>query len=107
MSPANDSLMATVSYLTISLSPSIWLTDLHKALPLARLDGYDSSEDQFPPKAWLPSNVSLRRLDALKLIPEELYAKYDIVHLRLFVYVIRDANPMPLLNNLKRMLSAF
>ncbi|KAL8718172.1 MAG: hypothetical protein Q9225_004667 [Loekoesia sp. 1 TL-2023] len=88
----------------IGTGTGIWLTDLARELPNARLDGFDSSIDQFPPKAWWPQNVSLRYLDALEPVPEELHGKYDIVNVRLFMFVIQDGDPKPLLANLRNIL---
>lgn len=71
----------------------------------AQLDGFDISLVQCPPPEWLPSNVSIRKLDIYKPLPEELVGKYDIVHVRLFICVIKDNDPVPVLTNLLKMLS--
>ena len=84
---------------------SIWLVDVNRQLPSVHLDGFDNSVDQFPSKEWLPDNISLHRLDVLKPIPEELKGKYDIVHVRLFLAVVQDDDPTPILRNLMDMLS--
>ena len=84
---------------------SIWLVDVNRQLPSVHLDGFDNSIDQFPSKGWLPDNISLNRLDVLKPIPEELKGKYDLVHVRLFLAVVQDDDPTPILRNLMDMLS--
>lgn len=84
---------------------SIWLVDVNRQLPSVHLDGFDNSVDQFPSKEWLPDNISLNRLDVLKPIPEELKGKYDLVHVRLFLAVVQDDDPTPILRNLVDMLS--
>ena len=84
---------------------SIWLVDVNRQLPSVHLDGFDNSIDQFPSKGWLPDNISLSRLDVLKPIPEELKGKYDLVHVRLFLAVVQDDDPTPILRNLMDMLS--
>lgn len=83
----------------------IWLIDVNRQLPSARLDGFDISGGQYPPKEWLPANLSLRTLDVHKPIPEEFKGQYDIVHVRLFLTVVRNDDPLPILNNLMDMLS--
>ena len=83
----------------------IWLIDVNRQLPSARLDGFDVSADQYPPKEWLPANLSLKTLDVHKPVPEELKGKYDIVHVRLFLTVVKNDNPLPILENLMEMLS--
>lgn len=71
----------------------------------AQFDGFDISLTQCPPPEWLPSNVSIRKLDILKLLPDELVGQYDIVNVRLFLCVIRNDDPVPVLTNLLKMLS--
>lgn len=83
----------------------IWLIDVNRRLPSAHLDGFDISADQYPPKEWLPANLSLQTLDIHKQIPEELKGKYDIVHVRLFRAVVCNDDPSSILRNLYSMLS--
>ena len=63
------------------------------------------SPAQFPKKEWWPQNVRLGTLDALGPIPEHLIGAYDIVHVGLFVMMIRNENPVPFLENVKLLLS--
>lgn len=84
---------------------SIWLIDVNRQLPSVHLDGFDISVDQFPAKEWLPDKISLHRLDVLKPISEELKGKYDLVHVRLFLAVVQNYDPTPILRNLMNMLS--
>ena len=44
-------------------------------------------------------------LDVLEPIPEELRGKYDLVHVRLFLAVVQDDDPTPILRNLMDLLS--
>lgn len=88
----------------VACGTGIWLIETARALPHARLDGYDISEEQFP-RHKLPPNVKLSILDAVGLIPEELVAAYDVVHISLFVMLVRNENPAPILRNLILMLS--
>jgi len=84
----------------------IWLVELSKTLPsTTQLDGFDIDLSQFPPKQWLPANVTMHKLDAFSAVPQDLVGKYDIVHLRLFIVLIKHNNPVPLLRNLISMLS--
>jgi hypothetical protein len=84
----------------------IWLTDLKSQLsPKAPLDGFDISADQCPPAEWVPENITLQTLDALAGVPEELIGKYDVDHLRLFVVVVQNGDPGPLIRNAVKMLS--
>ena len=104
-------------YLTITLqfpcmhdidpACSQWLIDISSELPLAQLDGFDISEDQFPCKAWLPSRISLSQLDITENIPQHLEGLYDLVHVQLFLCVVQKDGPAAILNQLVKLLSAF
>jgi hypothetical protein len=61
----------------------------------------------FPPADWLPANVSLRTLDILQPIPDELKGQYDVVCIRYFGVLIRNNDPEFVLRNLVDMLSMF
>ena len=74
--------------------------------PTAQLDRFDVSAAQYPDAEHLPDNVCLKLLDSMSEDPpEELHNKYDIVHLRQFIGVIRHGSPLPLLTNALKMLS--
>ncbi|CAF9913560.1 hypothetical protein IMSHALPRED_001381 [Imshaugia aleurites] len=81
-----------------------WLLDLARQLPpTAQLQGFDIDISQCPPKSWLPPNVTMRALDALEDLAADLVGKFDIVHVRLFMFVVEE--PTLLLRNVVRMLS--
>ena len=86
---------------------SIWLFNLANRSSSYQLDGFDVSSLQFPPKEWLPTNVSLQVLDATKEPPDHLSEKYDVVHLRLFLAVIQNNDPTPVLKHCLQLLSKF
>ena len=73
----------------------------------AQLDGYDNNLSQCPPKEWLPDNVNIYNFDAFAKLPKELIGKYDILHVRLFLLIVQNNDPMPLLNTFIQMLSAY
>lgn len=75
--------------------------------PSAQLDGFDNNLSQSPPKEWLPHNVNMYHFDAFGDLPNELVGKYDIVHVRLFLLIVRNNDPMPLLKKFVQMLSAY
>ncbi|RDW76512.1 uncharacterized protein DSM5745_06504 [Aspergillus mulundensis] len=78
---------------------------LHAAVPSSvQIDGFDVTDDMFPPADWLPSNVSLRTLDVLKPIPAELKGVYDVVCIRYFGVQVRNNDPSGVLANLVEML---
>ena len=70
------------------------------------MDGFDISLGQCPPAELLPEGCSVRQLDVLGDLPENLQGVYDIVHLRLFMSAIKDDDPVPLIQNVMAMLSS-
>ena len=95
-----------LSVADVGTGNAIWIFELLPLMPsTTTFDGFDISTDYFPAKEWLPANVSLDVLDALGEVPEHLVGRYDIVHLRAFVVVVRNNNPARLLSNLIKMLS--
>ncbi|KAI9812639.1 MAG: hypothetical protein M1827_004628 [Pycnora praestabilis] len=68
------------------------------------LEGLDVSVDQVPPTGWLPHNVSFRKFDIFDDVPEDLVEKYDIVHVRHLILVVKDNNPLPVLRQLLKLL---
>ena len=53
----------------------------------------------------MPKNVSREVFDVFGEIPDELVGKFDVVHIRFSLCVIRRNDPEPLLKNLIKMLS--
>lgn len=70
-----------------------------------QLHGFDVSTVLFPHRAWLPKNITLSVLDLLKKPPEELRGKFDVVHVRLILSVIRSDGAERVIRNLKALLS--
>ncbi|KAL9617485.1 MAG: hypothetical protein Q9160_007748, partial [Pyrenula sp. 1 TL-2023] len=71
---------------------SAWLIYHSSRLPNATLDGLDISLDSAPAPAYLPSNVHLRQWDAKTEPPDDLVGQYDMIHVRLFVWVAQTAS---------------
>ncbi|KAL2815034.1 S-adenosyl-L-methionine-dependent methyltransferase [Aspergillus cavernicola] len=89
----------------IATGTGIWPISLSRRVPsTVQIDGFDITDDQFPPSDWLPPNVSLRILDILKRVPEELKGQYDVVCIRYFGVLIRNNDPEFVLRNLVDML---
>ncbi|KAI1386117.1 S-adenosyl-L-methionine-dependent methyltransferase [Hypoxylon trugodes] len=89
----------------IGVGTGIWLVDLARHLPpSAQIDGFDVDLSQCPPKEWLPSNVSVHRVDCLALFPENLLEQYDIVHIQLFHLAVHNNDPVPIIRNLIKLL---
>lgn len=85
---------------------SVWLTDLAHQLPSdVGLDALDISFESAPPKEWLPQNVTPRQWDIFTEVPEDLIGVYDIVHVSLFTFVIKDEDITTALGKLLKLLS--
>ena len=84
----------------------IWLTDVARTLPSsAVLVGTDVSLDQCPP--WLPSNVSLQTWSIFDEPPDNLLGRFDVVHLRLLGFVLRDNQIAATIQRVMKVLSEF
>lgn len=86
----------------------IWLTELSTRLsPAVQLDGLDVSFQAAPPPELLPANIAFRKWDIKTDVPDELLGRYDIVHIRNFLFVLLDAEVPTALANLVKLLSTY
>ena len=87
-------------------STSIWPIEASKILsPTTSFDAIDLSLAQCPPKEWLPKNINLVVHDAFLPFPDSMIGQYDIVHIQLFVCIIKQNDPAPIVKNLMGLLS--
>ncbi|KAK6504684.1 hypothetical protein TWF481_006623 [Arthrobotrys musiformis] len=74
----------------IATGTGIWLTQLSELLPsTVALDGFDITDRLFPDRSTLRENVSFSLLDILGPVPENLYEKYDVVHIQWLFFVLK------------------
>ncbi|KAL9118055.1 MAG: hypothetical protein Q9187_005404 [Circinaria calcarea] len=91
----------------VGTGTGIWLLELARDLSSsAQLDGFDIDLSQSPPKEWLPKNVNMYKLDVFEELPDDLVGKYDVIHARLFLLIVQNNDPTPILKNFIRMLIA-
>ncbi|KAI9035793.1 class I SAM-dependent methyltransferase [Aspergillus affinis] len=89
----------------IGTGTGVWVFDVAKHVPSSvRLDGYDISDDQFPPRNLWPSNVSLGVMDSLVDPPPSLRGQYDGVHLRMWASNVRESDIGPVIRHAKSLL---
>ncbi|KAL3480545.1 S-adenosyl-L-methionine-dependent methyltransferase [Aspergillus californicus] len=89
----------------IATGTGIWpISYSRRVPPTVQIDGFDITDDQFPPSDWLQSNVSLRTLNIFEPVPDELKGQYDVVCIRYFGVLIRNNDPECVLRNLVAML---
>ncbi|KAL4947724.1 hypothetical protein BDW69DRAFT_189923 [Aspergillus filifer] len=102
--PCIDASHPTLRIADIGTGTASWLTDLSEILPATcQLDGFDVDISQAPPREWLPANVSLHEWDVFSEPPEHLMGQYDIVHVRLLVFVVKG-DPTRILRSLIKLL---
>ncbi|RYP61548.1 hypothetical protein DL769_007648 [Monosporascus sp. CRB-8-3] len=90
----------------IATGTGVWLLDLHTQLdPVTETElvGFDVDINQVGPKEWLPNNLSIREWSVFDDVPEDLVGTFDIVNVRLIVFVIEE-DPAPVLRNLTKLL---
>lgn len=89
----------------LATGTGIWLIKLAETLPAsAELVGLDYDLSKYPDPETLPSNVKLGFANAFDPFPEELLGRFDVVHLRFFVYAMKSGQGVPLIRNLLSLL---
>ncbi|MCJ1485515.1 hypothetical protein MMC06_005689, partial [Schaereria dolodes] len=80
----------------VGTGTGIFLLDLLPSVPrTAHLTGLDIDTSLCPAPAYLPKNVTLRTHDIFDEVPEDLVEKFDIIHVRFFICVVEDDDPLP------------
>lgn len=98
-------LKESLSISDIGCGTGIWSLDFAKQLPSGgKIEAFDLSPAQFPPKGWWPGNVTFNELDIFQPIPPNLVGKFDVVCLRHFICVVQSGDPIPLLSALLKLL---
>ncbi|KAI1203573.1 S-adenosyl-L-methionine-dependent methyltransferase [Nemania serpens] len=96
---------ASLCVADVATGTGIWLTDLSTRLPATtQLDGLDISLKATPPAEWLPPNVTFHLWDIREAVPETFVEKWDVVHVRLLSFVLRDDEIPSVLQNLTRLI---
>ena len=91
--------------LHLHLHLSIWSIELCQQYPDVHFDCFDITADQFPAKNLLPHNISVHEHDAFQAFPEHLRGTYDVVHVQMFLTIVKNGNPAPLIKNFMTLLS--
>lgn len=77
----------------------IWSIELSQQYPDVQFDCYDVTDTQFPATDFLPENISLHVHDAFQRFPERLHGTYDVVHVQMFLTIVKNDDPEPLIKN--------
>lgn len=68
-------------------------------------EGLDITLHQAPSRHLLPNNVHFKYLDMQEDIPAEFVGRFDLVHARFLLSLVKNNDPAPLLQNLLKLLS--
>jgi hypothetical protein len=71
------------------------------------LEGLDIALHQAPAQHLLPNNVHFKYLDMQEDIPAEFVGRYDLVHARFLLGLVKSNDPIPLLQTLLKLLSKY
>jgi hypothetical protein len=88
----------------IATGSAIWPLDVASEFPDAEVDGFDIALDQCPPKEFFPRIRKLGIWDIFEDPPEEMQGRYDIVHVRLVIFVVKNNDPRAIIRNLMKLL---
>ena len=87
-------------------NPRIWLLEAAEDYPHAEaLEGLDIALHQPPPQHLLPDNVRFKYLDLQEELPSDFVGRYDLVHARFILGLVKNNDPVPILQNLLKLLS--
>lgn len=73
-------------------------------MPEAKLYGFDINLTQTPPREWLPSNVTLVHWNIFDAVPEDMYGRFNVIHVRLLILVVQNSDPSNIIRSLVKML---
>ncbi|KAF2762993.1 hypothetical protein EJ05DRAFT_506638 [Pseudovirgaria hyperparasitica] len=93
----------------ITYTSSAWLLETYRSLPAnirenVLFEGIDIAHDYLPMGDDIPSTFKFSEWDVYTEPPAELIGQFDIVHIRLFVIVVRDNDPCTMIRNAVRLL---
>ncbi|KAF7196618.1 N-methyltransferase tcpN [Pseudocercospora fuligena] len=89
----------------IGCGTGTWSLEVATQLPSgAKIEAFDLSLAQCPPREWWPGNVTFNKLDIFDPSPDDMIGKYDVVYIRHFICVLQSGDPMPLLSILMNLL---
>ena len=92
--------------MTHSHASRIWALDFAREHPqVSQVDGLDISLDQVPRSAWLPANVAFHEYNVYEERPKELEHKYNIIHIRHLLAVVKGHDPTQVLTNVLKLLN--
>lgn len=91
--------------LEMATGSAVWLTEVAKTLPAdAELVGLDYDTSRFPPPSSLPPNLKLGKGDMYEPFPDDLLGKFDVVHVRMILFGVKEGRGLEVARNLLTLL---
>ncbi|OJJ05901.1 hypothetical protein ASPVEDRAFT_87227 [Aspergillus versicolor CBS 583.65] len=88
----------------IGAGTGIWAIEVANQLPSSQVTAFDVADTHFPSPEYWPSNAKFDLLDSLHDVSSELEGKFDVVHLRMWAFVVRNDDPNPLIQHAAKLL---
>lgn len=88
----------------VATGTAIWMFDVLREHQNAQIDGLDIDLSQAPHPKKLPSNVKLREWSIFDDVPEDMVGKYDYVHIRLLILVLKISDIQPVIQKFFKLL---
>ncbi|KAJ5290834.1 hypothetical protein N7478_000085 [Penicillium angulare] len=88
----------------IGAGTGIWAIEVANQLPSSQVTAFDVADTHFPSPEYWPSNAKFDLLDLLRDVSSELLGKFDVVHLRMWAFVVRNDDPNPLIQHAAKLL---
>ncbi|KAJ5731187.1 uncharacterized protein N7483_005695 [Penicillium malachiteum] len=88
----------------IGAGTGLWALEVANQFPSLRVTAFDIAGTHFPSPEFWPSNAKFALLNSLQDVPSELVGQFDVIHLRMWAFVVRGDDPSPLIQNAAKML---
>nr|POE86596.1 hypothetical protein CFP56_46780 [Quercus suber] len=106
--PSIPALGSNASVADVACGTALWLVEVGRELgPSSDLHAFDINLNQAPPEQWLPRNLQLHSWNLFDDVPLEFVGNFDLVHVRLITVVIKDNDPVKVMQNFHRLLSQY
>ncbi|KAI1182472.1 S-adenosyl-L-methionine-dependent methyltransferase [Nemania serpens] len=89
----------------IATGTAVWLSETAKTLPPdSELVGLDFDTSKFPSPSSLAPNITLRQANMYEPFPGDLFGRFDVVHMRLITFALKEGYAVDLAKNLMTLL---
>ncbi|KAF2225763.1 hypothetical protein BDZ85DRAFT_279423 [Elsinoe ampelina] len=86
----------------VGCGTGLWVLEAYEEFPHAEaVEGLDIALHQAPAKHLLPGNVKFSYFNAYEDVPEQFIGRYDLIHARFLLALVKNDDPIPLVQMLK------